>query len=148
MLLIFFSNSSMITGSILPTLTANTSAPSSSSLDMILFSPCKALSSSMYGTTIFLPNSVLFSKKFSLSCNVTTSPTTIVAGDFSFVCSIFASIFSKVPMHLLWIGVVPLEMTAIGVSALLPALISPAAILFTCASPIKNHTGHRLVGKK
>ena len=127
--------SGIIIGFIIPVLTGVTSAPSCCNFDINSFVPAIV---SIYGTVIFLPNSGLFSKKSSLSFNETTSPTTIIAGDVSFAFSIFSPISASVPIHLRCAASVPFDMTAAGVSALRPAFMSPAAMLFTCASPIKN----------
>ena len=152
--------SGIIIGFIIPVLTGVTSAPSCcnfainsfvlillllffNALEFSNFLPSSSASifsviASIYGTVIFLPNSGLFSKKSSLSFSETTSPTTIIAGDVSFAFSIFSPISASVPIHLRCAASVPFDMTAAGVSALRPAFMSPAAMLFTCASPIKN----------
>ena len=124
-------NSGIITGLIMPVLTGVTSAPSCCNFAINSFVL-------IYGTVIFLPNSGLFSKKSSLSFSETTSPTTIIAGDVSFASSIFSPISASVPIHLRCAASVPFDITAAGVSALRPAFISPATMLFTCARPIKN----------
>ena len=62
----------------------------------------------------------------------------MIAGDSSFAHFTLYPILSNVPIHFFCVASVPLDITAAGVSGLLPALISSSAICSTCASPIRN----------